>query len=94
MDMAISRPVRISKRQHDSVITGSSLPLSMVPEGRTVRVQRVRGKESFVRHLANLGFVEGSKIRVVIKATGNAIVNVKGTQVGLDRDTAKRIITA
>lgn len=75
-------------------LRGASLPLSMVPTGKTVRVARVRGKEGFTRHLANLGFVEGAEVRVVNQVNGDTIVNVKGSQLGLDRDTARRIVTA
>ena len=72
---------------------GASLPLSMVSKGETVTVSRVRAKGDFSRHLANLGFVEGAKVRVVNQVNGDTIVNVKGAQLGLDRDTARRIIT-
>lgn len=77
-----------------AIVHGASLPLSMVPTGKTVQVARVRGKESFTRHLANLGFVEGAEVRVVNQVNGDLIVNVKGSQLGLDRDTARRIVTA
>lgn len=73
---------------------GAQLPLSMVPTGKTVTVARVRGKEEFTRHLANLGFVEGAQVRVVNHCAGDTIVSVKGSELGLDRDTAKRIVTA
>lgn len=75
------------------VARGASLPLSMVPFGQTVTVSRVRAKGDLARHLAHLGFVEGAKVRVVNQANGDTIVNVKGCQLGLDRMTARRIIT-
>ncbi len=83
-----------SKSTAPAIVHGASLPLSMVPTGKTVQVARVRGKEDFTRHLANLGFVEGAHVRVVNQVNGDLIVNVKGSQLGLDRDTARRIVTA
>ncbi len=82
------------KNAAPAIVHGASLPLSMVPTGKTVQVARVRGKEDFTRHLANLGFVEGAQVRVVNQVNGDLIVNVKGSQLGLDRDTARRIVTA
>jgi ferrous iron transport protein A len=71
----------------------SQLPLSMVHEGETVHVARVRGNGEFARHLATLGFVEGASVKVVARGNGDTIVCVKGSQLGLNRDTASHVIT-
>lgn len=72
---------------------GAGLPLSMAHAGETVTVARVRGREDFTRHLAELGFVPGAAVEVVSQGASGTIVRVKGCQLGLDRDTAKRIST-
>ena len=43
-------------------------------------------------HLENLGFVEGAQVTVVTENAGNLIVEVKGTQVALDKQVALKII--
>ena len=91
MEMVLGKPIAPSA---PAVSCGASLPLSMVSKGETVTVSRVRAKGDFSRHLANLGFVEGATVHVVNQANGDTIVKVKGAQLGLDRDTARRIITA
>ena len=56
-------------------------------------VLKVRGNDEIHHHLENLGFVPGSEIKVVNHQGGNYIVEVKGTQVALDKSVAQKIIT-
>lgn len=72
---------------------GAQLPLAMVGAGETVRVLRVRGGQELRQHLAEMGFVEGTEVRMVSRANGNAVVSVKGATFGLGRDMAMRIVT-
>ena len=69
------------------------MPLSMVHAGETVRVCRIKGDDAFSRHLATLGFVAGAEVSVVSRAAGDVIVEVKGAQLGINRQTASHIIT-
>lgn len=71
---------------------GSSLPLSFLKSGETATVAKVRGRGDLYHHLENLGFVEGANVMVVSEASGDLIVEVKGTQVALDRQVAARIM--
>ncbi len=70
-----------------------AMPLSLVKSGEDVTVQRVRGAAELKRHLANLGFVEGSEVHVVSASKSNVIVMVKGARLGLDAKVASRIMT-
>lgn len=74
-------------------IGGAQLPLALVSPGQPVRVLKVRGKGDLHHHLENLGFVEGAAVTVVSENGGNIIVEVKGTQVALDKQVALKIIT-
>lgn len=75
-------------------VHGAQLPLSMVHEGQRVHVARVRGGEDFSKHLATLGFVADAEVQVVSgSGDGNVIVKVKGSQLGLNRETSSRIVT-
>ena len=67
------------------------LPLAMASPDETVRVARVRGGSDLRQHLAELGFVEGSEVRVVSRAAGDVIVNVKGARLALNRSMASHI---
>lgn len=75
-------------------VTGAQLPLSLVHEGSTVTVSRVRGTTELRQHLVELGFVEGAEVKVVSRVNGDVIVSVKGATFGIGRDMAKHITTA
>lgn len=70
-----------------------AMPLSLVRSGDTVTVKRVRGSEGIKHHLENLGFVEGSEVRVVSSSGGNIIVTIKGARFGLDAKVAAHVMT-
>ena len=70
------------------------MPLSFLRGGETGTIAKVRGTGDLHRHLATLGFVEGAQVTVVSEAAGDLIVEVKGTQVALDRQVAARIMAS
>lgn len=70
------------------------LPLSFLKSGETGRIVKVRGKGELHHHLETLGFVEGAQVMVVSAASGDLIVEVKGTQVALNKQIASRIIAS
>lgn len=74
-------------------VGGAQLPLALVTPGTAVSVLKVRGKGDLHHHLENLGFVEGARVTVVSENAGNVIVEVKGTQVALDKQVALKIVT-
>ena len=69
----------------------AQLPLAMVGPNETARVARVRGDADLRQHLAELGFVEGSSVKVVSRAAGDVIMSVKGARLALNRSMASRI---
>ena len=75
-------------------LAGARLPLSMVREGETATVARVKGTPELRQHLAELGFVEGAEVKVVSRVNGDVIVSVKGATFGIGRDMARHIATA
>lgn len=74
--------------------SGQRMPLTFLRSGEAARVAKVRGNDDLHHHLENLGFVEGADVRVVSEQAGNYIVEVKGAQVALDKQTASKIVTA
>lgn len=71
--------------------SAAQLPLAMVGESEVARVTHVRGDAETRQHLANLGFVEGSEVKVISRAAGDVIVSVKGARLALNRAMASRI---
>ena len=71
--------------------SGAQLPLAMVGTEETAHVARVRGDADLRQHLAELGFVEGSEVKVVSRAAGDVIVLVKGARLALNRSMASHI---
>ncbi len=67
------------------------LPLAMVGSDEVARVARVRGDAGLRQHLAELGFVEGTEVKVVSRAAGDVIVLVKGARLALNRAMASHI---
>lgn len=69
------------------------MPLPFLKSGEVATIAKVRGRGDLHHHLENLGFVEGAEVKVVSEVSGDLIVEIKGTQVALDRGVASRIIT-
>ncbi len=78
---------------NDDFGTRQQMPLSFLRSGDRARIAKVRGKGEVHHHLENLGFVEGADVYVVSEQGGNLIIEIKGTQVALDRSIASKIIT-
>lgn len=77
-----------------SGVACQQMPLSFLKNGESGRIVKVRGKGELHHHLETLGFVEGAQVMVVSTAAGDLIVEVKGTQVALNKQIASRIITS
>ena len=69
-------------------MAGSRLPLAMVGPDERARVAGVRGGADLRQHLAELGFVEGSEVKVISRAAGDVIVSVKGARLALNSSMA------
>ena len=69
----------------------AQLPLAMVGPDEVARVTRVRGDADLRQHLAELGFVEGSEVKVISRAAGDVIVSLKGARLALNRTMANHI---
>lgn len=65
--------------------------LNMANHGELMKVIRVAGRDKVRGQLLNLGFCEGSCVRVVSEVNGNYIVQVKDTRIGIGRELAQKI---
>ena len=87
------------RRNHgegSSILNGlekrSTIPLTMVENGRTVRLVSVDGGRQLLMRLAEMGLTPGAEIEVVSNTYhGPFIVAVKGSRVILGRGMATKI---
>lgn len=68
------------------------MPLTMMSQGKTARVEEIHGKDETRKFLENLGFVKGAEVTVVTVSGGNLIVNIKEARVAVSRVMASRIM--
>ena len=68
------------------------MPLTMAKTGETVTIHKITGKDEVRQHLAELGFVVGSRVTVISKLLGSLILQVKDSRVALDQSMANRIM--
>ena len=73
------------------MMQGLRLPLNRTEANAEDVVEKVSGKDETKKHLADLGFVAGEKVKVTSARNGNIIVNVKGVKIAIGDDLAKRI---
>ena len=66
------------------------MPLTMAKAGETVTIRKITGKDEIRLHLAELGFVVGSRVTVVNEIAGNLILQVKDSRIALDQTMANR----
>lgn len=68
------------------------MPLAMVGIGESKVIANFQGPDEMKRHLQDLGFVKGEKVRVVGENASGLILMVKGTKLALNRGLAQKII--
>ena len=68
------------------------MPLAFANIGEEYTIQRLGGTPEVKKHLENLGFVSGGKVKIVNEVDGNLIVNVKEARVALSREMAQKIM--
>lgn len=68
------------------------MSLAMVGMGETRTVAKFCGKEEMKRHLQDLGFVKGERVKVVGENASGIILMIKGVKVALNKGLASMII--
>lgn len=68
------------------------MPLSMAPVGEVFVIKNITGRDEIRQHLAELGFVVGTTVKVVNSISGNLIIQVKESRVAINKAMANRII--
>ncbi|HIR60275.1 MAG TPA: ferrous iron transport protein A [Candidatus Faecivivens stercoravium] len=68
------------------------MPLNFAAVGEENVIRKIGGSPETRKHLENLGFVVGGKVKVVQTIGGNLIVNVKESRVAVSKEMAARIM--
>lgn len=67
------------------------MPISLLKPGDVRVVTAIRGNDSTVKHLYDLGIIEGVEIRVISQLDGNLIIDVKGSRLAIEKSLTSRI---
>lgn len=68
------------------------LPLTFVKTGDLAKVVKVSGRDNVKKHLADLGFVDGTIVNVISSHDGDIILNVKDSRLAVTREMADKIM--
>lgn len=68
------------------------MPLKFADIGMEYEIKKVKGSETVITHLKNLGFVIGNKVKIISSNGGNLIVDILGSRVALSDELALKII--
>ncbi len=67
------------------------MPLALADLDEDNIIKKVGGNPEIKKHLEDLGFVVGGRVRVVSRLGGNLIVNVKESRIAVSREMAQKI---
>ena len=78
----------------NSMASSPGIPISMARArvGDKGTVVSISGREETKRFLAGLGFTPGTEVKAVSEASGNVILDVKGSKIAIDRKMASKIL--
>ncbi|MEE8806843.1 MAG: FeoA family protein [Lactimicrobium sp.] len=68
------------------------MPLAFADPGLDHTVKKINGNVQMRQHLADMGFAEGTTVKVVSRLNGSLIVNVKNTRIAIGESMAMRIM--
>lgn len=68
--------------------------LALAPTGVQMKIVKIKIKDEQKKQLANMGFIEGAVVSVVSSNSGNLIVNIKDSRVGIGMDISQRIMVS
>ena len=68
------------------------MPLGMANVGDVNVIEKITGRDEVRVHLAELGFVVGAQVKVVIELGGNLILSVKDSRIALHKTMDMRIM--
>lgn len=68
------------------------LPLTLVKTGDELMVAKIGGSQDVKKHLEDLGFVVGTRFKVITATgNGNIIVNLKEARLAITEEMARKV---
>ncbi len=67
------------------------IPLMLATVDEENVVKKVGGNPEVRKHLENLGFVIGSRVKIITALNGNIIVQVKEARIAISKEMAQKI---
>ena len=71
---------------------GAIMPITLFNEGDLVEVIKLKGDDKIIKHLQELGFGKGRKIKLQSFDGVNYIFSIDDNRFALNKDLAKKII--
>lgn len=68
------------------------MALTEIATNDTYRIRRVMGDTKVRRHLENLGFVPGEKVKIISNVASGLIVSIKGCRVAINHEAAAMVM--
>jgi ferrous iron transport protein A len=68
------------------------LPLTYVKTGDYAKVIKVGGRPDAKKHLADLGFVDGTVMNIISSHDGDIILNIKNSRLAVTKEMSEKIM--
>lgn len=67
------------------------MPLSRGENGKTYQVVKIAGRDETIKHINDLGLIVDSVVVMISVVSGNIILNVKGSRIGIGKELADKV---
>lgn len=67
------------------------IPLSRGENGKTYQVVKIAGRDETIKHINDLGLIVDSVVVMISVVSGNIILNVKGSRIGIGKELADKV---
>ena len=68
------------------------MPLLLADTGEENIIRKIGGNQNTRTHLENLGFVPGSRVKIIASSGGKLIVSVKESRIAISKEMASKIM--
>ena len=68
------------------------MPLTLTKPGAETSIKKVGGRDETRQFLAKLGFIPGTRVKIITEIGGNVIVSIKESRIAISREMAAKIM--
>lgn len=83
---------KAQESSYDRVNMSKPFPLAMASQGDSLQILKLKGSEGTTHRLIAMGFVPGSKIKLINIIGGSVIVGIGDNRIGLGIGMAQKIM--